>query len=238
MERPSVFVRVLGGFKEVVFFCGDEQKDGESVMGILSWGKAVRMAGGDVMQGFQFTELRLDGACLIQNFSVGDCRGGFTKMFERDIFLANGISFTADEVFASVSAKNVIRGLHFQLHHPQAKLVTVLSGRVWDVIVDLRPDSGSFGEWVSAELSDENHHALYVPRGFAHGFAALEDGTVMLYQCEGRYDKETDTGIRFDDPELGICWPVREDMAIYSERDMGFAGLKEYREKPMEGKGL
>lgn len=186
------------------------------------------------MQGFEFIQMGLFGAWLIKNFHMGDSRGGFTKIFERDMFLSHGLPFTVDEVFASVSAKNVIRGLHFQTHHPQAKLVSVLSGKVWDVIVDLRPGSRDFGKWVSVELSEENHHALYIPKGFAHGFASLADGTVMLYQCEGVYDRETDTGIRFDDPELRIAWPVGEDVAIHSARDLQLMGLKEYMGRPME----
>ena len=117
------------------------------------------------MQGFEFVPLGLPDVWLIKNFHAGDNRGGFTKIFERGIFLSHGVTFTADEVFASVSAKNVVRGLHFQTHRPQAKLVAVLSGEVWDVAVDLRPKSRTFGKWVGVGLSAENHHALYIPRG-------------------------------------------------------------------------
>lgn len=186
------------------------------------------------MAGFEFEKLELEGAYLISNFSVGDNRGGFTKCFEKDIYRAGGIEFQLNETFASVSAKNVIRGLHFQTHNPQAKLVCVVKGRVWDVIVDLRPDSPTYKKWISAELSDENHQALYIPRGFAHGFASMEDGTVMLYQCDGAYDKDTDTGIIFNDPDIGIDWPVSEDVAIHSGRDMTLLSLKEYETNPME----
>lgn len=180
------------------------------------------------MSGFKFYPLHLEGAYLIENFSVGDNRGGFTKCFEKDIYAEAGIEFQLNETFASTSAKNVIRGLHFQMNHPQAKLVSVVHGKVWDVIVDIRPESNTFGKWVSAELSAENHKALYVPRGFAHGFAALEDDTIMLYQCDGAYDKETDTGIRFDDSELAISWPVDEKDAIHSARDLKLMSFSEY----------
>lgn len=179
--------------------------------------------------GFKFKELDLKGAFLITNFYAGDNRGGFTKSFERDIFMEAGIEFQLNETFASCSMKNVIRGLHFQTHKPQAKLVSVLTGRVWDVIVDLRPDSPTYKEWTAQELSAENHLSFYVPRGFAHGFASLENNTVMLYQCDGKYDPETDTGIRFDDPEIGIEWPVNESIAIHSERDMKLLTFDEYR---------
>jgi dTDP-4-dehydrorhamnose 3,5-epimerase len=186
------------------------------------------------MAAFEFEELELRGAFLINNFSVGDCRGGFTKCFEKDIYANAGIRFQLNETFASISAKNVIRGLHFQKHNPQAKLVCVLQGRVQDVIVDLRPDSVTYKKWIAVELSGDNHKALYVPRGFAHGFAALEDNTIMLYQCDGAYDAETDAGIRFDDPQLGIDWPVEESVAIHSARDLQLERFEDYEKNPME----
>ena len=186
------------------------------------------------MAGFEFQELELKGAYLISNFYAGDNRGGFTKSFEKDIYKNAGIEFQLNETFASRSMKNVIRGLHFQTHNPQAKLVSVVAGKVWDVIVDLRPDSPTYKRWISQELSAENHLSFYVPRGFAHGFASLEDNTVMLYQCDGKYDPETDTGIRFDDPEIGIEWPVDESVAIHSNRDLGLRSFQEYLKNPME----
>lgn len=185
------------------------------------------------MTNFDFHPLELHGAYLIQSFSIGDNRGGFTKSFEKDIFQEAGIIFSLNETFFSVSAENVIRGLHFQTNAPQAKLVSVPQGRVWDVIVDLRPDSPTFKKWIGKELSAENHLSLFVPRGFGHGFACLEDNSVMLYQCDGKYDKDSDTGIRFDDPDIGIRWPVMEDKAIHSDRDMELQSLKEYLKHPM-----
>ncbi len=183
--------------------------------------------------GFEFEELPLKGAYLINCFYAGDRRGGFTKCFEKTIFQNAGIRFQLDDSFVSCSSKNVIRGLHFQTENPQAKLVSVVSGRAWDVMVDLRIGSPTFGKWVARELSADNHLCLYIPRGFAHGFASLEDETVMLYQCDGKYDKETDTGIRFDDPEIGIQWPVNEEVAIHSTRDLHLPGLSEYLLNPM-----
>lgn len=180
------------------------------------------------MSSFSFTKLGLEGAYLIEYFSVGDNRGGFSKSFEKDIYKEAGIEFTLNETFISVSAKNVIRGLHFQTNNPQAKLVSVPKGKVYDVIVDLRPDSPTFKKWEGYELSGQNHRALYVPRGFAHGFASLEDGTLMMYQCDGAYDKETDTGIRFDDPDIGIEWPISDEVAILSDKDLKLKSLREY----------
>lgn len=186
------------------------------------------------MAKFEITTLELDGAFLIDAFHSGDCRGSFTKNFEKKIFLKEGIQFNLSESFYSCSERNVIRGLHFQRKAPQAKLVSVMQGKAWDVIVDLRTDSETFGKWISLELSAENHKSLYVPKGFAHGFASLEDKTIMLYQCDGAYDSESDTGIRFDDPEIGIAWPVDEHLAIHSERDLELMSLKEYVKLPME----
>ena len=180
------------------------------------------------MAAFSFSPANLKDAFVIEGFSVEDKRGGFCKPFEKDVYKEHGISFSLNETFYSRSEKNVIRGLHFQTNNPQAKLVCVLAGKVWDVIVDLRPDSPTFKQWESFELSAENHKCIYVPRGFAHGFLSLEDDTVMLYQCDGKYDKETDTGIIFNDPEIGINWPVDEGLAIYSQRDLTFGTLKDY----------
>ena len=184
--------------------------------------------------GFEFRELELRGAYQINNFYVGDNRGGFTKIFEKNVYSLAGIEIALSETFASYSMKNVIRGLHFQTHSPQAKLVSVIAGSAWDVIVDLRMDSPTFKQWTALELSAENHLSFYIPRGFAHGFVSLEDGTVMLYQCDGKYDNESDAGIRFDDPDIGIRWPVGEDVAIHSERDLGLQSFREYLRSPME----
>lgn len=183
---------------------------------------------------FGFQELDLKGAYLISSFYAGDNRGGFTKSFEMDIYKDAGIEFILTETFASRSMKNVIRGLHFQTHNPQAKLVSVVAGAVWDVIVDLRPDSPTFKQWRAHELSADNHLSFYIPRGFAHGFISLENRTVMLYQCDGKYDKETDTGIRFDDPDIGIEWPVDTNSAIHSSRDLQLGSLQDYMKLPME----
>ena len=184
--------------------------------------------------GFDICELDIKGAFLIKNFFSGDKRGGFTKSFEKDIYQEAGITFNLNETFTSFSMKNVIRGLHFQLNNPQAKLVSVVSGKVWDVIVDLRPNSETYLHWAANELSSDNHLSFYIPRGFAHGFASLEENTIMLYQCDGKYDKESDTGIRFDDKDIGIEWPINVNQAIYSDRDLKLQTYKEYLSNPMK----
>lgn len=176
----------------------------------------------------QFEKLELEGAYLITGFFIGDRRGGFEKIFEKDIYYKAGIDFSLNETFVSYSDKNVIRGLHFQKNNPQAKIVTVLSGQVWDVIVDIRKGSSTFGKWIGEILSCDNHKAFYVPKGFAHGFVALADNTIMLYQCQEPYDKETDTGILYNDSELGIKWPIDLEKSIHSERDLKLMSLAEY----------
>lgn len=186
------------------------------------------------MPKFEFKELSLEGAFLIENFFAYDNRGGFTKYFEKEIFAEKGISFCVSEVFSSISSKNVIRGIHFQLNNPQAKLVSAVSGAVRDVIVDLRPNSKTYKRWICEELSEKNHRSLYVPRGFGHGFVAMEDNTIMFYQCDGKYDQNSDTGIRFDDPEIGIDWQISEGLAIHSERDMRLMSFEDYARSPMK----
>ncbi len=180
------------------------------------------------MAGFEFEKLDLEGAYLIHTFTAGDARGGFTKSFEMDIYKNAGIDFHLNETFVSLSAKNVMRGLHFQTKNPQAKLVTVAHGSVFDVLVDLREGSPTFGKWRGFYLNSDNHDALYIPRGFAHGFVSMEDGTLMMYQCDGVYDKETDTGIIYNDPQIAIEWPVEDaETCIHSARDMSFLTLDE-----------
>lgn len=180
------------------------------------------------MSDFLFEALGLPDVYLISHFYAGDSRGSFAKIYEKDIFLQAGIKFNIHESFISISAKNVVRGMHFQLKNPQAKIVSVLNGRVWDCIVDLRKNSSTYKKWLGVELSADNHKALYVPVGFAHGFASLDEDTVMLYHCDGAYDKSTDTGILIDDEKLAIKWPIDLANAIRSERDLHLMTMAEY----------
>lgn len=183
---------------------------------------------------FEFDELELSGAYAIINFYHHDNRGSFIKSYDREIYEEAGILFNMNETFVSVSAKNVLRGLHFQLKDPQAKLVCVLKGKAWDVIVDLRKSSFTYKKWISVELCSDGRNAVYIPRGFAHGFVSLEDETTMLYQCDGPYDKETDTGIIYNDPVIGIDWPVNNDKCIFSDRDLELMSFEEFERKALE----
>ena len=182
------------------------------------------------MADFSFREISIPGAYEITSFFVEDNRGSFVKSFEKDIFKEHGIEFHCNEDFISHSTHNVVRGMHFQLYHPQAKLVGVISGKVFDVIVDLREDSPAFGKWEGVYLSSQNRSSLYIPRGCAHGFISLSDDSVVSYKCDGKYDKRTDTGILWCDHEIGIEWPVMDlNNVVVGARDqkqMTFAEFK------------
>jgi dTDP-4-dehydrorhamnose 3,5-epimerase len=138
-----------------------------------------------------------------------------------------------DEVFVqdnhSRSREGVLRGLHYQLGHPQAKLVRATVGRVFDVVVDLRRGSPSFGRWVGAELSADNHRILFAPAGFAHGFLVLSEIAEFQYKCSNYYAPNEERGIRWDDPELAIDWPLRGRTPILSERDLVWPKLEDAR---------
>lgn len=126
------------------------------------------------------------------------------------------------------SSKGVLRGIHFQVRQPQAKLVRVVRGSIFDVAVDLRPGSPTFGRWHGVELSERNRLMFFVPEGFGHGYLALEDCTEVLYSCSSYYAPEYDRGLRWDDPEVGVAWPVnRVERVILSEKDRSLPVLRE-----------
>lgn len=137
-----------------------------------------------------------------------DDRGFFLESYHRDRFVAAGIDceFTQDN--HSRSIRGTLRGLHYQSAPGQAKLVRVVRGRVWDVAVDIRPGSSTFGQWVAAELSEGNRHMLFVPVGFAHGFVVLSEVADVLYKCSHIYVAETEAGIAWNDPDIAIPWPI------------------------------
>lgn len=171
------------------------------------------------MGGFRCVEWGFDGVYHVENYYQEDDRGFFRKIYNAGQLQKEGIAFEIKDSFVSSSSTNVIRGLHFQTNKPQGKIVSVLQGGVWDVIVDLRKDSRTFGEWKSIEINAELHNALIIPRGFAHGFLARDNNTLMLYQCDELYDKESDSGIKAEDAQIGIVWPISIDDSIRSERD-------------------
>jgi dTDP-4-dehydrorhamnose 3,5-epimerase len=161
---------------------------------------------------------RLDGLVLLEPPVHGDARGFFVETFRADVAVEHGIPTAFVQDNHSRSRRGTLRGIHFQTHPGQGKLVRVARGRVWDVVVDLRRGSETFGEWEAVELDDERGRMLWIPVGFGHGFLVLSDVADFVYKCTNYYDAATEAGIRFDDPEVGIEWPADVEL-LYSERD-------------------
>lgn len=164
--------------------------------------------------------LTIPDVILFEPKTFSDERGLFFESFNQRVFdaaVGAGVNFVQDN--QSVSVKNVIRGLHYQLApHAQGKLVRVVQGKAYDVAVDLRQDSPTFGQWVGAVLSAENRCQLWVPPGFGHGFAALNDNTVFLYKTTDFYNQASERSIRWDDPDIGIHWPI-DGEAVVTTKD-------------------
>lgn len=151
------------------------------------------------------------------------------KTFEQSVFQEHGIDTRGFETFYTNSAKGTVRGLHFQYRNSQDKLVQVLRGAVYDVAVDLRKDSETFGQWEGFYLTAENRQMLYIPKGVAHGFLALEEDTLFSYLCGSPYDPGSDGGIRWNDPQLAVQWPLeRVESVILSEKDSALPDLQTF----------
>lgn len=166
-------------------------------------------------------ETKLKGVLIIEPQLFGDDRGFFVESWNAAKFREAGLDLDFVQDNHSRSARGVLRGLHFQNPNPQGKLVRVVSGRVWDVAVDLRRSSPTFGQWVGVELSAANKRMFWVPEGFAHGFLSLEDGTDFLYKCTGRYDPASEHSLLWNDPAVGIEWPLEgiEPQLAAKDRD-------------------
>lgn len=164
------------------------------------------------------TKTTIEGLLVIEPQVFADERGFFMEAYSRNRYHEAGIDVEFIQDNLSVSKKGVLRGLHYQAPpFDQGKLVSVLRGRVMDVVVDIRTGSPTYGKYVMVELSALNHRQFWIPAGFAHGFVALEDDTIFAYKCTNVYSKEHDRGIRYDDPALGIEWAVADP--IVSEKD-------------------
>ncbi len=174
----------------------------------------------------------IEGLTIIHPHVFEDERGYFIKDFEASFFKTNGLPIEFLETNESKSKKGTIRGLHFQQHYSQGKLIRVIKGAVFDVAVDLRFGSPTFGKWMGFELSEYNHDILYIPDGFAHGFLALEDDSIFSYKCTNKYAPEFDSGIRFNDADINVEWPVDKiggwDKVITSEKDAKLQSLKDF----------
>jgi dTDP-4-dehydrorhamnose 3,5-epimerase len=168
----------------------------------------------------RFVALPLGGAFSIEVVARSDARGLFARTFDEADFAARGLPVRYPQCSTSFNIKRgTLRGLHFQrAPHEEAKIVRCTRGAVFDVIVDLRRDSATFGQWFGAELSADNRTALFVPRGFAHGFQTLAENSEIYYQIDTEYVVEASTGVRWNDPSIGIRWPL--DVAAMSDRDM------------------
>lgn len=174
-----------------------------------------------MMSNFNFIKTEIDGVIIVETKVFGDNRGYFMETYEERKFAEGGITAKFVQDNQSKSTKGVLRGLHFQKTHPQAKLVRVIKGEVYDVAVDLRKDSQTYGKYVGAILSEENKKQFFIPRGFAHGFLVLSDEAEFCYKCDDFYHPEDEGGLMWNDPEIGIDWPFDgiENLNL-SEKDM------------------
>ena len=157
---------------------------------------------------FTFYGTSIEGVKVVDVKLYGDARGGFMETYREENFVAGGIDTSFVQDNQSSSIQGVLRGLHFQIEHPQAKLVRVISGTVFDVAVDLREGSPTWGQWEGVVLSAENRRQFFVPRGFAHGFLVLSDTAEFCYKCDDIYHPGDEGGIMWNDPELSIKWPA------------------------------
>ena len=183
---------------------------------------------------FDFEKQNIEGAILIKPKVFGDNRGFFMETYKKTEFEDNGIIGEFNQDNHSKSSKGVLRGLHYQAgRHSQAKLVRCIRGRIYDVAVDLRVGSKSFGKYVKVELSEENKQILYIPKGFAHGFVSLTDDVEIMYKTQGEYYPDADRGVLWCDEEIGIDWNIDFEPTL-SEKDKKQPKLKDINKKELE----
>ncbi len=171
----------------------------------------------------------IEGVLIITPEVREDSRGYFMETYQKKDFEAVGVDVEFVQDNQSASRKGVLRGLHFQKQFPQDKLVRVIKGAVYDVCVDLREGSKTFGKWVGVELSEDNKKQFFIPKGFAHGFLVLSDYAEFVYKCSDFYHPNDEGGIAYNDPDIAVKWPMEEGLElIMSEKDTKWGGLKEY----------
>lgn len=175
------------------------------------------------------TETILPGVLILEPVVHGDSRGFFLETWREDQYQELGIREDFVQDNHSRSSRNVLRGLHLQRNKPQGKLVRVARGAVFDVAVDVNRNSPTFGKWVGVELSDENLRQFYVPPGYAHGFCVLSDVADFLYKCTAYYDHTDEVGVRWDDPDIGVQWPIKQP--ALSNRDKQLPLLRDFLTK-------
>ena len=179
---------------------------------------------------FTFTNTSIEGLVIVETHLYEDARGYFMETYRYPDFVAAGIETVFVQDNQSASVKGVLRGLHYQKEHPQAKLVRVISGEVFDVAVDLRADSSTYGKWEGAILSETNKRQLFIPRGFAHGFLVLSDTAEFCYKCDDIYHPDDEAGILWNDPSIGIEWPELDADILLSEKDKAHPNLHSLRQ--------
>ena len=175
---------------------------------------------------FSFNKTEIEGVYIIEPKVFGDERGYFMETYREEDFKNAGLDYDFVQDNQSRSRKGVLRGLHYQKNFPQAKLVRVIQGEVFDVAVDLRKNSKTYGKWVGVVLSAENKKMFMIPRGFAHGFVVLSETAEFVYKCDEKYHPEDEGGIMWNDPDVGIVWPYKGEPQL-SEKDKLHPSLKE-----------
>jgi len=176
------------------------------------------------------TETKLAGVLIIEPKVFGDSRGFFKETFQAERYREAGIEYTFVQDNYSRSQKGVLRGLHFQITKPQGKLVSCPKGAVFDVAVDIDPESTTYGQYVGVELTEENHKQLWVPPGYAHGFCVLSETADFEYKCTDYYDPSDEGGVIWNDPDVAIDWPI--DQPLLSDKDSKLPTLKELANHP------
>ncbi len=175
------------------------------------------------------TACKIKGLFVIEPTVFGDARGYFMETYNYNDFKEAGIGAEFVQDNQSASKKGVLRGLHFQIHYPQDKLVRVIRGEVFDVAVDLRNGSETFGQWYGITLSEENKKQFFIPKHFAHGFLVLSDYAEFAYKCTDFYHPDDEGGLIYNDPQIGVKWPIPEGMElIMTEKDRQWKGLSEF----------
>ena len=179
---------------------------------------------------FTFIPTSIEGVTIVDVKSYGDERGYFMETYKQPDFVAGGIDCDFVQDNQSRSTHGVLRGLHFQIEHPQSKLVRVVEGEVFDVAVDLRPGSPTFGKWEGVVLSAENRRQFFVPRGFAHGFYVMSETATFCYKCDDVYHPNDEGGLMWNDPSIAVAWPIPAGEApVLSEKDGLHPSFEQYR---------
>ncbi len=181
---------------------------------------------------FKRIDTSIEGVCVVEPTVFGDNRGYFMETYSEEEFAEIGLNYKFVQDNQSKSKKGVLRGLHFQKENSQAKLVRVIKGEVFDVAVDLRPGSKTYGKWEGVRLSEENKKMFMIPRGFAHGFLVLSDEAEFTYKCDDIYNPKAEGGLAWNDPDVAIEWPfgdMKQEDLLTSEKDAKWPSLEELR---------